>query len=179
LPGDEAVCVATLPARIAGGWYACHTRPRAEKRAHALLCDRDVESYLPAVSRVQRWSDRKRTVVLPLFTGYVFVRSAPIWLLVDTPGICDVVRFDGRPAVISDREIRNVRRFVQALTGTPREVVAVAFHEGDRVRITSGPFQDVEAVVIRARNRCRLIVGLAAIGAGFAVDVPVRAVVAV
>jgi transcription antitermination factor NusG len=95
---------------------------------------------------------------------------------VETPGVYDVIRFDGRPALVPDDEIRNIRRFVQALAATRHEPPPVAFHQGERVRITSGPFQGVEGVVVQARNRRRVIVGLAAIGAGFELDVPARSV---
>lgn len=175
-PEDQPERTARLETAPAGDWYACHTRSRAEKRVHALLGECGIESYLPTVPRLHRWHDRNRTVVLPLFSGYVFARGDAVGRIVETPGVYDVIRFDGRPALVPDHEIRNIRRFVQALAATRHEPPPVAFHEGERVRITSGPFQGVEGVVVQARNRRRVIVGLAAIGAGFALDLPARSV---
>lgn len=160
----------------AAGWYACYTRPRAEKRVHAMFAERGIESYLPAVPRVHRWRDRKRTVVLPLFASYVFARGDVLAPIVETPGVHDVVRFDGRPALIPDHEIRNIQRFVEALIATGRKAPPVPFRTGERVRITAGPFAGVEAIVVRGRNRRRVVVGLAAVGAGFEVDVPAEQV---
>lgn len=159
------------PAR---GWYACYTRPRAEKKVHALFAERGVESYLPLVGRLHHWQDRDRTVLLPLFASYVFARDETVGRIVETPGVRGVVRFAGRPALIPDPEIRNIERFVAALTGTRHEPRPVRFNMGERVCISSGPFQGVEAVVLRGRDRRRVVVGLAAIGAGFELDVPAR-----
>ena len=160
------------------GWYACYTRPRAEKKVDALFTERGIESYLPTVPRVSTWHDRSRTVHWPLFTSYVFARSdgrGP-GLIVTTPGVSDVVRFAGNPALIPDAEIRNVARFADALAATGFTPPAVRFEEGQRVVITSGPFRGVEGVVLEVRGQLRVLVGLAAIGAGFEVDVPVSSI---
>src|SRR5579872_4728704 len=53
-------------------WYALHTHPRHEKRVVQQLTDRGVEAFLPLVTEVHRWSDRKKAVQLPLFSCYVF-----------------------------------------------------------------------------------------------------------
>jgi transcription antitermination factor NusG len=116
---------------------------------------------------------------MPLFAGYVFARGEAVGRIVETLGVYDVIRFDGRPALVPDADIRNIRRFVQALTATRRETPSVTFREGERVCIIAGPFRGVEGVVARARNRRRVIVGLAAIGAGFELDVPAGSVRAV
>lgn len=164
----------------AGGWYACYTRPRAEKKVHLMLGERAVESYLPAVPRVHRWRDRRRTVIVPLFPSYVFARTDSLLTVLETPGVCGVVRFESRPALIPDSDIRNIERFVQALTGAGRvKARPVAFQQGERVRITGGPFAGVEGVVVRRRNHRRVMVGLAAIGAGFEVDVPATELVSI
>jgi len=178
-PGFEAERAPSPQVAPADGWFACYTRPRAEKKVHALLAERGIECYLPAVPRVHRWRDRNRTVVMPLFTSYVFARGEFVVRIVETPGVHDVVRFDGRPALIPDAEIRNIERFVRALSATRREVPPVPFQQGERVLITAGPFEGVEGVVVRARNRRRVLVGLAVIGAGFEVDVPAASVLAI
>ena len=159
-----------------GGWYACYTRPRAEKRVQTLLAERGIDCYLPAVPRMHRWGDRRRRVVVPLFTSYVFARGETPGRILEMPGVHDIVRFDGRYALIPDDEIRNIERFVKALTATGQEPPRVAFQRGERVLITAGPFTGVEGVVLQGRDRRRVIVGLAAIGAGFQVDVSAQSV---
>ena len=39
------------------------------------LSDKGVMTFLPLVRQVHRWSDRRKTVELPLFSCYVFVET--------------------------------------------------------------------------------------------------------
>ena len=55
-------------------WYALHVRSRFEKVVARNLEARDYESFLPVYHRRQRWSDRIKSIELPLFSGYVFCR---------------------------------------------------------------------------------------------------------
>ena len=57
-------------------WYALHTRARHEKAVERRLRDHGVETFVPTAMEVHRWSDRKKTVEVPLFSCYVFVRCA-------------------------------------------------------------------------------------------------------
>ena len=58
-------------------WFALQTRARHEKVVAQQLCEKAVTNFLPLVKRVHRWSDRRKTVELPLFSGYVFAKIAP------------------------------------------------------------------------------------------------------
>ena len=57
-------------------WYAVHTRSRHEKLVAERLQERGMTAFLPLVKETHRWSDRKKTVELPLFSCYIFVRMA-------------------------------------------------------------------------------------------------------
>src|SRR2546426_5192770 len=74
-------------------WYACRTRPRAEKQAGRLLRLRGVESYVPLFEQVQQWTDRKKRVGFPLFPGYVFARfsAARVHEVLRTPGVVTII----------------------------------------------------------------------------------------
>src|SRR5215472_12211641 len=58
-------------------WYALQTRCRHEKIVAYRLQERGVDAFLPTLTEVHRWSDRKKRVELPLFTCYVFARLLP------------------------------------------------------------------------------------------------------
>ena len=58
-------------------WYALQTRCRHEKIVAYRLQERGVDAFLPLLTEVHRWSDRKKKVELPLFTCYVFARLLP------------------------------------------------------------------------------------------------------
>src|SRR2546425_9484786 len=55
-------------------WYAIRTRSRHEKLVNQQLVSRDIEVFLPLVTRRQRWADRWMKVSSPLFPGYCFAR---------------------------------------------------------------------------------------------------------
>src|SRR5439155_22663486 len=57
-------------------WYAVQTRSRHERVVAAQLREQDVSTFLPMITRIRRWSDRRKLVEFPLFSGYVFVHSA-------------------------------------------------------------------------------------------------------
>ena len=100
-------------------WFAFQTRPRAEKRVHALLSSTSFESYLPIVERISQWSDRKKRVEFPLFPGYVFcqVEWEQIGDVVRTTGIVDVVRIGGQATPVSDEELDSVRALMEGAKG--------------------------------------------------------------
>lgn len=162
-------------------WYALYTRARHEKRVDARLRERGFEVFLALVPQERQWHDRKKVVYWPLFPGYVFARATPadLWRALDTPGVANVIRFNGQPAPIPDEEIDNVGRFAAAIAAVgevpePEPLI----EEGQRVRVVSGPFDGVEGVVVERRGRGRALVqvGLEAIGQGLKVEVDPSAV---
>src|SRR5262249_41578117 len=50
------------PAGTAAHWYAVRTRSRHEKRVHAALVERGIDSFLPLWERWSRWKDRKKKI---------------------------------------------------------------------------------------------------------------------
>ncbi len=55
-------------------WYAVHTRARHERVIAQRLREQGINTFLPLVTEVHRWSDRRKSVEVPLFGCYVFVK---------------------------------------------------------------------------------------------------------
>lgn len=87
---------------------------RHEKKVFTKMQELGIESYLPLVKQVKQWSDRKKTVLEPLFTGYVFVKLLPSEL--DKPryinGVINYLSFEKRKAIVTDAEIDNLKYLV-------------------------------------------------------------------
>ena len=66
---------APAPAVEGGNWYAVQTRARHEKTVEQRLLERGVTTFLPLVTEVHRWSDRKKSVQVPLFTVLSMLRE--------------------------------------------------------------------------------------------------------
>ncbi|NJK87221.1 MAG: hypothetical protein HC906_15810 [Bacteroidales bacterium] len=58
-------------------WYAVYTRSRAEKKVYEELLRIKVEAYLPIISTLKQWSDRKKKVNEPLIRSLCFRKILP------------------------------------------------------------------------------------------------------
>jgi transcription antitermination factor NusG len=134
-------------------WYAIYTRPRWEKKVNSLLSEKGIESYCPLNKVRRKWSDRIKTVEEPLFKSYVFVKidEADRSNVRMTTGVVNFVYWNGKPAVIREKEIQTIKRFLNEYEQV--EVVKMDFAVEDRVRVTSGPMMDQEGKVIELKNK--------------------------
>lgn len=124
-------------------WYAIYTTPRAEKKtAERLSKYSDVEVFLPLISEKRVWSDRIKIVQKALFSSYLFVSVEEHKLreLLITEGVVRVIYHDKKPAVISGKEIVEIRRFIDMADNCTIE-------EGDVVEILTGGFKSVSGKV--------------------------------
>ncbi|MBT8478945.1 MAG: hypothetical protein KJO06_08515, partial [Gemmatimonadetes bacterium] len=129
---------------------------------HHRLTARGIDSYLPLVSKVSEWHDRKKIIEWPMFPGYIFIRpDEPQLLTIEghTAGVVSLVRHAGRPAPISEVEMEAVRRVVEGLAQTgespqPEPLLSV----GEEVRIDRGPFSGAVGRVVQTRRGGRLVV---------------------
>ena len=170
------------PALTAAGreqhWYAAYTCANHEKQVATQLDVRAVEHFLPLYSSVRRWKDRRVTLNLPLFPGYVFIRLALQERLraLEVPGVVRLVGFNGQAAALPDDEMEILRTGLrQSLRAEPHPFLTV----GRRVRITGGPFAGLEGVLQRKKSSMRVVVSLELIQRAVAVDVDVADVQAV
>ena len=108
-------------------WYVVYTIPRWEKKVALLLLEKGIAHYCPLNKVNRQWSDRRKTVLEPLFKGYVFVQvsEAEKWTVKEeVKGILNYVYWQGRPATVRDEEIVTIRKFLQEFEDvqvTPRE----------------------------------------------------------
>lgn len=139
-------------------WFAVHTRARHEKAVAQRLRELGLNSFLPTVKETHRWSDRKKTVELPLFSCYVFVQMTadgkerlPIC---NTDGVLQIVGPRGQGVAIPDEQIEAVRLLLaEQLPWTEHPFLKV----GQRVRIRGGAMDGIEGILL-ARNGDRTLI---------------------
>ena len=134
-------------------WYAIYTRPRWEKKVNGLLEQKGIESYCPLNKVRRKWSDRIKKVEEPLFKSYVFVKiveedRSNVRM---TNGVVNFVYWNGKPAVIREKEIQTIRRFLNEYEQV--EVVKVDLNVDERVRVIAGPMMDQEGKVLELKNK--------------------------
>jgi transcription termination/antitermination protein NusG len=107
-----------LPGQLERRWYAVHTSPRHEKKVELGLREKNVATFLPLVSTVHQWSDRRRLVSVPLFPGYIFVHAAPSrtvrLAILQTHGVLGFVGNMGAGAPLPDQQIETVRNVIDS-----------------------------------------------------------------
>lgn len=134
-------------------WFAVYTKPRCEKKVAELLQKRGIENYCPLNKTQKQWSDRKKNIMEPLFTSYVFVRIGmnDRLTVLQTNGILNFVYWLNRPAVIRDEEIDIIKRFLNDHTGIKLEKASVRIN--DAIQVVSGPFMEQQGLVVSVKNR--------------------------
>jgi len=140
-------------------WYAAYTSANHEKRVAEQFAVRSVEHFLPLYPSLHRWKDRRVKLELPLFPGYVFVRLALCdqLRLLQIPGVAKLVGFNGAPAALPAEEIEALKKGLACgVRAEPHRFLTV----GRRVRVKAGPLVGVEGIVIRRKNRLRLLISL-------------------
>lgn len=140
-------------------WYAVYTKPRWEKKVHASLVERGVECYCPLNKVHRKWSDRIKIVEEPLFKSYVFVRvleeeKTPVRMV---NGVVNFVYWEGRPAIIRDKEILVIRKFLNDYDNV--EVRQIDFALDDTVIVKQGLLMGRKGTVKRVlRKKVEVII---------------------
>jgi transcription antitermination factor NusG len=155
-------------------WRVFYTFPRAEKKCEKRLTDGGIETFLPKHTVIRQWSDRKKEVVEPLFRNYIFARVDERDRLraLQTDGIVRCVSFQGRPAVVRDEEIEQIRLAIEhggdfaVVDYAPRPVV------GAEVVVTEGPLQGLRGEIREHRGQTNVLVAISVIRQALRVNVP-------
>lgn len=137
-------------------WYALYTKPRHEFQAGIYLDSVDIEYYLPTITTVRKWSDRKKKVTEPLIRGYIFVycNEKERYEALQHDSILNTVCFEGKPARIPDWQIENLKR----LLSENREVfIRDMIPLGTKVKIVEGPFAGVIGQVCQSDEDGKLL----------------------
>jgi len=165
-----SACIPTNIAMHEPHWYVAYTYPRHEKTVSDLLVQKSIESFLPTFTKVSQWKDRRVSLEIPLFAGYVFVR---IHLnektrVLSVPSVIRLLSNRGGPIPVSDDEIDAVRLCIRHGGKLQRHTFLTT---GDHVRVKSGAFEGLQGIVIRSNNSCRVVVSVALIHQSVALEV--------
>ncbi len=162
-------------------WHAIYVNSRSEKKVTELLQAKSIEAYIPIIKTMQQWSDRKKMVELPLLNGYVFVNITQLKkdTVLQTRGVVNFVRSEGKIAVIRDIEIDRLKQL--ELLGYHMEAIGMdrQYKEGDKIKISSGVLKGIEGYVVEALEFRYIEVLLESIGQCIRVKLPKELLVAV
>ncbi|UCD88967.1 MAG: UpxY family transcription antiterminator [Desulfobacterales bacterium] len=153
-------------------WYVLHTKSRFENVVNEGLIKKSMEVFLPKIQVRSKRRDRKIMIHVPLFPGYLFVRSNlnpnEHIEIVKTIGAVRLVGNTDGPIPVPTETIESLKIMVQG--GHPVET-GTRFKKGDRVVVVCGPFTGVIGTFARYRGKGRVIVNIDALGQFAGVDV--------
>ncbi len=158
LEADSSSGGPTAAAPSADPWYVIQTRYRFEAKIAAQLQSKGVETFLPLLNEVHHWSDRQKTISLPLFSGYVFVRLRPSpparARVLRTEGVMGFVNVHGDASPIPSQQIDDLRRLLaQKLPCALHAFLKV----GQRVRIRGGCLDGLEGILAQSGQKTLVI----------------------
>jgi len=156
---------------LSARWYAVQTRGRHEKKVASQLAEKNIETFLPALREVHRWSDRKKVVEVPLFPSYAFVHiNANSWerlSVLQTDGVVRIVTSGSEFAPIEPKQIEDIR----TLLGAGVNVSMYPFLKvGQRVRVRGGCLNGMEGLLIARPKESTLVITVDAIQRSIAID---------
>jgi transcription antitermination factor NusG len=155
-PGVRAGVIPISEIQLAPRWYVVCTLARHEKAVADRLKTKGIETYLPLYWSMREWGHRRVKLELPLFSGYVFVRTEVTRKLpvLEDPGVIRFVALSGKATPIPDEEIEKLRLSLSTCAAEPYPYLRA----GKRIRIKAGPLQGVEGTIVRRKGVVRLIV---------------------
>ncbi|MEN9964566.1 MAG: hypothetical protein RL582_1661 [Bacteroidota bacterium] len=133
-------------------WYVVNTRPRWEKKISTFLDNKGFEYYCPINKVTKQWSDRKKVVNEPLFKGYIFVKleEAEKFKILDIDGILNFIYWVGKPAIVRDSEIENIRKYLCEFEDV--EIGEIKLEKGQEVIIKQGVLMDYKGIILELNN---------------------------
>ena len=156
-------------ADIDGPWWVAHTKARFEKVFAWDMLNHGIGYFLPMREKVMFSGGRRRHLMMPLFTSYVFFcgTDEDRYRAMATNRLCQTIEvFD------QDQLVQQLERVEKALISK-----AVIDHYphlpvGSRCRITSGPMMGAEGVVVERRGRkARMVLEVTILGQGALIEI--------
>jgi transcription antitermination factor NusG len=136
------------------------------------LVAKSFECLFPQIERWSRRRDRRKKIQVPIFPGYLFVRTEldnyNHVKILQTPGVVRLVKNEDGPLPVPDSQIDSLI----TLLGSKSVITTHPFlDEGMWVRIVNGPLYGCEGILVRKRNqKSRLVVAIDIIQQAVSVD---------
>lgn len=161
----------TLADILEPDWYVLHTKSRFENVVCDGLDKKSLEVFLPKILVRSRRRDRKKMIRVPLFPGYIFVKTdlnpyEHIKILKTTGAVRLIGNREG-PIAVGVNTVESLR--IMVATDLP-VLTGNRFKKGDTVIVVNGPLAGVTGTFSHYGGRGRVIVSVDALGQYAAVE---------
>lgn len=162
------------PMSLSTGWHVLYVRSRHEKKVFNLLSKASIHAFLPLVKSQRTWSDRKKTILKPLFPSYVFVHinsAMEFHKALSVEGACAYIRFGREYATVREEEIASIKMLLNL-----ENVVDITIADPPKVgtvkKIAQGPLSGLKCEVLKIHNVNKIIVQIQSIRQNVLATVP-------
>jgi transcription antitermination factor NusG len=146
-------------------WYVLHTRSRFENVVNENLIKKSFDVFLPRALVRSRRRDRKKMIRVPLFPGYLFVKTDlnPYEHLeiVKTIGAVRLIGNKTGPVPVSDETVDSLKIMVNSDDSIATGGI---LKKGDMVIVVYGPFTGVVGCFVRYGGKGQVVVNIEALG---------------
>ena len=149
-------------------WWVAHTKARREKALAWDLHANNIPYFLPMIERNKVWGGRKRKVLKPLFSSYLFFcgneedRSTAF----GTDHLCATLVVPQRDQFVN--ELRAIHRALSEKIDLEIDGLAAP---GRRCRVKEGPLKGIEGTVVHRQGRTRLMLNVTVVGRGTSLEI--------
>jgi transcription antitermination factor NusG len=156
-------------------WFALYVKPKHEFKAKSELDQLCVHNYLPVLTRIHQWNDRKKKIDEPLIKGYIFVYADEKERLSSLENRCIIkcVSEHGRPARIPEWQIINLQNMLNH--GGDFNVFD-GLVKGTTIEIVEGPFKGVQGILEKTETENNLAVTIDFLNRSVVVHLPKESV---
>jgi transcription termination/antitermination protein NusG len=151
---------ATPSPQMSPQWYALYTRSHCEQLVYEQLVARGFSAFLPKIDVWSRRGGIRHRIAIPMFSSYLFLHQVmdkySFIAVYQARGLVRILgeRWD-RLSIVPEEEIDAIQRVL--CTNLP-VVPHPYLREGMRVRITHGPLNGVEGILVQSKPNKGLLV---------------------
>jgi transcriptional antiterminator NusG len=139
-------------------WYVVYTQSRHEAKVEQALQRKRLEVFLPRITTASRRRDRQLSLQLPLFPGYIFVRTlltTPEYHeILKAPGVVHLLGY-GSPFPVPEETVDSVKAIVNSVQPF---YTWPYLKPGSLVQVMEGPLAGVVGTVIARKDKQRRLV---------------------
>ena len=126
-------------------WNVIYTKSRSEKKVEEKLKNIGIEAYCPVRTEVKFWSDRKKSILVPVLPSMVLVKIEKNKRnqVFDIPGVVRYMFWLKKHAVVRDSEVDSLKLLLESNNIIEQNVAS--YNVGDEIKISS--FEDQLGII--------------------------------
>lgn len=147
-------------------WFAIYVKSRNEKKVSKTLNDIGIESFLPLITKIKQWSDRRKKVEEPLFNSYLFVNIplSDYYKVLNVNGVVKFICFEKKPVEVPENQIEAIKKYICDTDIHDVDYETIDFKEGELVRIKAGQMKDLVGRFVEIKGKHRIMIEIEVVG---------------